>query len=75
VFSDTSREAARIQADIHRALGESGRLRRALEMSLTVRELAAARVRQEHPDWSDADVRRELLRYAFAPAPLPPELG
>ena len=46
----------------------------ALDMSLFARELAGACIRQEHPEWTDTQVARELLRLAFLPAPLPPGL-
>jgi hypothetical protein len=46
----------------------------ALEMSLFARELAKARIRQEHPEWPEASVARELLRLAFLPEPLPARL-
>jgi hypothetical protein len=70
-MDDTSPEALALQTDIHRKLGGAGRLLLAFEMSLLVRELAIARLRREHPTWSDPDFKRELLRYAFSPAPLP----
>ena len=35
------------------------------------RELVKARIRQEHPDWPEAQVTREVLRLAFLPEPLP----
>ena len=47
------------------------RLLLAWDMSLFARELARAGIRQEHPDWTEAQVARELLRLAFLPAPLP----
>jgi len=43
----------------------------ALEMTLFARELSKTRIRQEHPDWPESKVDRELLRLAFLPAPLP----
>ena len=43
----------------------------ALEMSLFARELAKEGVRRDHPEWTEAQVARELLRLAFSPAPLP----
>jgi hypothetical protein len=73
-MSDTSPEAAAIQATIHRRMTGEQRLALAVEMSEFARELATARLRQEHPDWSEWEIRRELLRYAFAGQPLPPIL-
>ena len=43
----------------------------AYEMSMFARELNRARLRQEHPDWTEAQIARELLRLAFFPKPLP----
>jgi len=50
---------------------EEQRLFLALEMSLFARALSQAGIRQEHPDWSEAQVARELIRLAFLPDPLP----
>jgi hypothetical protein len=47
------------------------RLLMALEMSLFVQELAKERIRREHPEWSDTDGKRELLRRAFLPRSMP----
>lgn len=43
----------------------------AWDMSLFARELTRAGIRQEHPDWNEDQVERELLRLAFLPSPLP----
>jgi hypothetical protein len=45
------------------------RLRTAFEMSDLARGLCRARIRQQHPEWSDVQVTRELVRSAFAPLP------
>jgi hypothetical protein len=47
------------------------RLLLAFEMSMLARDLSRERIRQEHPDWHETQVARELLRLAFFPAPLP----
>jgi hypothetical protein len=70
-ISDTTPEAKAIQERILRNMTGEQRLLLALDMSLFARELARAGIRQEHPDWSEAQVARELLRLAFLPAPLP----
>jgi hypothetical protein len=46
----------------------------ALEMSLFARELARAGIRQEHPQWTETQIQRELWRLAFLPGPLPAKL-
>lgn len=73
-MSDTSPEAAEIQASILRRLTGVERLDLAFEMSLFARELALTRLRAQHPEWSEAELKRELLRYAFGSDPLPPPL-
>lgn len=75
-MNDTSPAAEEIQARIHRRMTGEERLVLALEMSESARELAIARLRRVHPDWTDRELRRELLRYAFlavdgVPAELP----
>ena len=71
---DTSPIAAAIQAGIQRKLTGSQRLAIAWDMCQVARALALARLRSEHPDWSESELKRELLRYAFLPGPLPPPL-
>jgi len=59
---DTSPEASRIQAEIQRGLPPADRLRIAIDMSDTARELMRARLRREHPGWDDRRVTAEMLR-------------
>jgi hypothetical protein len=68
---DTTSEAKAVQEQILRNLTGEQRLLLAREMSLFARELARAGIRQDHPDWTEAEVSRELLRLTFLPAPLP----
>ena len=70
-MNDTSPEAALIQMAIYRRMSGEQRLRLAMEMSEFARELCLAGIRRLHPDWSDAQVRREMLRWTFLPAPVP----
>lgn len=70
-ISDTSSEAAEIQLEIFRRMTGEQRLRRALELSDFAREVSLSRIRSEHPDWSEREVKRELLRITFLPNPLP----
>lgn len=71
---DSDPEATAIQLEIHRRLSGAERLQLAVEMSIMIRELAGARLRREHPGWTESELRRELLRYAFGSGPLPPPL-
>jgi hypothetical protein len=69
--SDTSPAAEALQLKIQNAMSGEQRLLLALEMSLFARELAKAGIRRDHPEWTEAQVARELLRLSFLPAPLP----
>jgi hypothetical protein len=73
-ISDTSDSAREVQFQVQRAMTGEERLLLAFEMSLFARELARAGIRREHPDWEEARVARELLRFAFLPDPLPERL-
>jgi hypothetical protein len=70
-WSDTTPNAQRIQLKILREMSGEQRLLTALEMSDLTRALARERIRNEHPDWTENQIIRELLRIAFLPAPLP----
>jgi hypothetical protein len=71
---DTSPAAEAIQLEILRKMSPAERLLLALDMSEFVRKLARAHIHEEHPDWPEARVTRELLRRALFPLELPPEL-
>ena len=72
--SDTSPQVEALRLKILRGMSGEQRLRNAVEMSELTRRLARARIVQEHPDWNEDRVIRELLRIAFLPAPLPAKL-
>ena len=69
--SDTTPAAEALQLQIYRRMSAAQKLLLGFEMSEFARELQRAGIRQRHPDWSDAQVDRELLRLAFSPQPLP----
>ncbi len=50
------------------------RITLAYEMSMFARDLAREGIRRDHPEWTEAQIARELLRLAFLPALLPPGL-
>ena len=58
---DTSPEAARIQAEVHRRMGPARRFRTACQMSDAFRRVALQRIRGQHPDYSELDCRNELI--------------
>jgi hypothetical protein len=70
-ITDTSPEAQAIQFKIQSAMSGEQRILLAFEMSEFARDLARAGIRHDHPEWSEAQVARELLRLAFFPKPLP----
>ena len=69
--SDTSAEAAAIQRDIFRRMTTEQRLRMALELSESVRNVALAGLRSRRPDLPDDQLLPELMRlwYGFVPKP------
>lgn len=73
-MKDTGPDIEAIQTSILRRLSGRQRLEIAVQMSLMARQLSLARLRQAHPDWTEARLKRELIRYAFLPDPLPPGL-
>jgi hypothetical protein len=72
-FSDTSVAADQVQIEVLRKLSGERTFLIALEMSEFARELARGGIRDRHPEWSEQQVTRELIRLAFFPQepPLP----
>jgi hypothetical protein len=69
-LSDTTPAAGKRQLEIELAMTGEERLLRRLEMSALGRELAKARIRNDHPDWpSDVQeqwsVTKQLAEIAF----------
>lgn len=56
-----------------RLTGEQ-RVKIACEMSDDLREAAFARIRAEHPDWIDREVKVEFIRQSFFPDGFPPAM-
>ena len=74
-MKDTSPEIRELQTNVYRRLSPGERLILAFELSVVAREFAMSRLRRQHPDWSSADLMKELLRYAFLPVSVPESLG
>jgi hypothetical protein len=68
---DTTPEIEAMQICIFRSMTIEQHLEIALEISLLSRALMKAGVRNQHPDWSDSEIEREVHRRAFFPEPLP----
>ena len=72
--SDTTPEAAAIQSQVIERLTVAQRLELTFEMSALARARARPRLREEHADWGENELDRELLRLVFLPDDLPPGL-
>lgn len=68
---DTTPEAVTIQEEIFRRMTTVQRLRLALEMSESLRNVALAGLRSRQPELNAAELSRALLRimYGFTPQP------
>ncbi|MGH9524165.1 MAG: hypothetical protein ACRD3E_16705 [Terriglobales bacterium] len=68
---DTSPEAAAVQEQILARMTTAERLKLALELSDSIREVALAGLRYRHPEWNEEQLKRELLRvwYGFERKP------
>jgi len=62
---DTSEEAARIQDELHERLGPEGRFELAMRMSELAHEFARSGFRNQRPDLTDDDFRREFVRVLY----------
>src|SRR5438046_846120 len=60
--ADTSPEATRVYFAVLRRLGPSGRVRRWVELTRTMRTILADGIRHRHPEYTDEQVRREVVR-------------
>jgi hypothetical protein len=65
--SDTTDAARDAQLAALRRLGPSGRGRLAAEMSEDVRRIAIESERRRHPELTEAEARREVLRRLWGP--------
>jgi hypothetical protein len=68
---DTTPEIEAMQIRILRSMTIEQHLEADLEISLLLRALMKAGARNEHPDWSEKEIEREVHRLAFFPQPLP----
>jgi len=62
---DTSPAAHALQLQLYRQAGPGRRAEIAAELSDAIREFARAGVRARHPELSEAQVTRELLRVFY----------
>lgn len=57
---DTSAEALKVLASVHRRMPGIRKLLLACDMSDSVRTLTIARIRAQHPDFDDGQIREQL---------------
>jgi hypothetical protein len=72
--SDTSPAVKKLQMQMEAAMTGEQRILQAIEASLLAREFTKSGIRSAHPDWTEAQVVRELLRLQFLPRKLPANL-
>ncbi|HET9405774.1 MAG TPA: hypothetical protein VFO39_00910 [Candidatus Sulfotelmatobacter sp.] len=68
---DTSPEAEAVQLRILRSMTGEQRVQIAFDLTTLTQEFARAGIRADHPEWSESQITRELLRRAFLPNPMP----
>jgi len=68
---DTNPTVEALQIQVQRAMTGEQRLIMAAEMSSFARELGRERLKAEHPEWSDSQIRHELIRLTFLPGQPP----
>jgi hypothetical protein len=70
---DTSHVARQLQDDAIFRMTGAERLQLACDMSDLTRELALARIRQDHPDWDSGQLAAELVRLTVPSRSVPPQ--
>lgn len=66
--ADTSPAAHARQIELYRQAGPARRAEIVAELSEAIREVCRAGVRQRHPEFSEDEVRREVLRIFYGRA-------
>ncbi|MBI3412399.1 MAG: hypothetical protein HY040_29105 [Planctomycetes bacterium] len=67
-IGDTTLEAAQVQWEIFRRMPPAKRMALACSMSDSIREVVAAGVRSRHPDYSDVQVKRAVIKLSLGDA-------
>lgn len=70
-ISDTHPKVEALQLERLRSMTGEQRLLMGIDISDLSRSLMKAGIKREHPNWSEKQVMRELIRLAFFPQPLP----
>lgn len=59
---DTALEAEKIQISVLKKIGAEGRYKMTVELSDNIRDITLAGIRERHPDFSNEEVRRTLIK-------------
>lgn len=70
-ISDTNPKIEAMQLAAIRSMTGGQRMLLGVELSLLSREFMKAGIRREHPEWTERQVKLEVLRLLFFPKPLP----
>jgi hypothetical protein len=70
-ISDTHPKIEALQLKLLRSMTGEQRLLMGIDISDLSRTLMKAGIKREHPEWSEKQVMRELIRLVFFPQPLP----
>lgn len=62
ISTDTSAQAERVQLDILRKIGITGRAQMTFQLSNNLRAVTEAGIRQRHPDYDDQMVKLAVIR-------------
>lgn len=63
--TDTSLDAERFQLDAFREMSPQERIRKMCSLSTTLRRMAFATIRRNHPDINDQEVRLRFIEAAY----------
>lgn len=70
--SDTTPEVLALQVEAWRRMTPEARVELAWEMSETARDLLRARLREEHPEWTEREIGLAIARVAQGSSPRVP---
>ena len=65
--ADTSKEAAKVQAEALRRMGLSGRAELTMQLCDNLRQITKAGIRHRHPDYTDQQITQAYLRLILEP--------
>lgn len=67
--TDTSPQAQAVLTRIDREMSADQKFRRVFELTRLTRELAMARIAEQHPEWNQRQVRQRLVEELYGVRP------